>query len=1198
MAQDRFHLHRGSSALRALGALGLAVFLLGARPGAVRALEEPAREAVWRSPLTGAAYRVEPPVAGRPKRLVGADGRSYGSALAVLRDEETRLDTVDRVLAPGLADRPPDSEVEVVLVLDRQPLLRRADAVRRRHVDERASRMARVRSGAAGAVEDLARLREEQRERLLDGLVEEVASIAHEVAEAVERDFGGRVIGGSSALATVTVRLPAGRLRDLAVRLPGVARVLPVDHLEGALYISAPVVGGPGVPGTGINGSGATIAVLDTGIDAGHPGFGSRVVASKTFHSAASSQGDYNDSTTTDDVQGHGTRVAGAAGSGDSTFRGMAPGVKLLNAKTGYRNSSQLVGSVSTDAFSGADWAVDQGATVMNVSLFGSGTANGGSATTLFFDAVAAELGIHVATAAGNTGSGAGTIGLPADGFNVLAVGAFDAAGTVSRSNDSIAWFSSRGPTTDGRVKPDLTVPGVSVTTLSATWEGSASDYFTGTGTSIATPHLSGALALLADGGAVSTPEGARALLLTTAHHASPYPSSPGNDWGYGGADLAAAWGRRASVVEDAFDEDGPTYFLIRTGAIPAGGRVTLCWNRHVTYAGSSAPSTYSVPCDLDLHVYDLASGQLLGSSISAGDTREQVTLSSAVNSALVRVERSGGFPSGVSVEPFAVASESTGASVALDLYPAFSVALDGVPEFVPAGGEFEVRATLTNTGKRGVDGAIAELVTPGGFPIVGGDPIRLSGVVPPGGSSQFDWTVRSPEGPEGVHPFSIRVEPPAYSEEGEGVAASASTTLDATAPEGTVRVVQAPATPSATVTLEFAATDPGPLASGVEAMRIDGGSGTYGPWQPSAPTVESTLSPGEGRKNLRAEFRDRAGNVSAAPSTATTVLDTRPPTCSLEPDRDYLLPVVPVVALVDDFPNGSGLSDYRYAFSEVGAGTAFGPWVPLSGSGPVELPRPEGLDDRRVRVSTEARDRAGNLASAGATYHLVDRLSPSMTLLKSWRGTTSPGGDIDAVTLDYVAGDVLKILVKPKGMAKDSDYGLDLIVLGPTGDPLLSLHGSALEKQRPVTFQSMEPEATGRLWFLVVPFPSGVAYSEGGTYEIKVTRKRAGANRRTKGSALPDPGTGVAEIPISAAEGTVLAGSLQGSFTGPLELVQPNGVVVHPATRAAGRKLTLQGSTLSGGAGTYLVRVPASDPVVYRFSLGLRITGIGEEPQ
>ncbi len=1212
-----------------MAAAGAAATILLVAGAPVRGDDRETAGEVWRSPVSGATYRVEFSGTRRTKRLVAADGRTFSSVLAVVRAEDEALDPVDRVLAAGLADLPGDSAAEVVLVLRRQPLAERAAAFRMRLRDARADALEGVRAPLARIAElrtaepgrgatlrdvvldeerlltageksriaaarvDLLRRRNAERTELLAGLEEEVAGAARRVVETIERDFQGSVLGVSSALATVSVRIPAGRLRDVVGALPEVARILPLDHLRGALDISTPVVGGPGISGTSVTGSGAKVAILDTGIDALHPGFGSRVVASSRFQSAASSQGDFNDSSTTDDVQGHGTRVAGAAGSGDWRYAGVAPGVQLINAKIGYRNTSQLVGAVASDAFAGGDWAANQGADVMNVSLFATGTPDGGSATTLYFDAVAAELGIHVATAAGNTGSAASTIGLPADGYNVISVGAFDDAGSTSRSDDAIAWFSSRGPTTDGRVKPDVTVPGVSITTLSATWEGSAADFYSGTGTSIATPHVSGALALLADGGAISTPEGARALLLTTTHHASPYPSTPGSDWGYGGANLAAAWAARASVAEDSLDQDGPTVALLRTGAIAAGGRVTLCWNRHVTYAGTSAPSAYSAPTDLDLYVYDFASGALLGSSTSAGDTREQVALSSATSAALVRVVRSGEFPSGVTSEPFAVAAESTGATVVLDAEPTYTAAV-GLPAFVRADADFDVGATLTNTGARALYGATVELVAPAGFTLVGAAARRDSGLVAGGASATFAWTVRSPAGPEDEHEFRLVVEAPSYVDDGEDLVVTGRTTLDSTPPTCTAQLVGAAATALARVTLQLSASDPGPLASGTAAMRIDPGSETFGAWEEYAPSLELELAGSDGPKWLRVEVRDRAGNVSVAPAAASVVLDTRAPTCAIELNdgATYVLPIHPLVARITATESslGSGVADFRH----VVASGEWSAWSPLEGAAAVELVRPAGHEDTSIGVAGQVRDHAGNSSFAFATIHLIDEAPPSMTLVKSWRGVMSAGGDFDAVTIDYVAGDLLTFVVRPKGPAKKSDFGVDVVVHAPTGEVLVTISASALAKSRPVPFRLDAPESTGRLWLVVIP--TGARKIAGGTYRIDLRRKSAPANRGARGTADPDPQTGVVEIPFAAAEGTTLSGSLHGPIGGDVELVAPDGSVHLVPTKGARKTRTLARIVLSGGAGTYRLRVPASGSIAYRLSLSLRSKGVGEE--
>ena len=106
----------------------------------------------------------------------------------------------------------------------------------------------------------------------------------------------------------------------------------------------------------------------------------------------------------------------------------------------------------------------------------------------------ATRAGILVVTAAGNSGPEKGTILSPGISQSAITVGAADDKGTIDTSDDTIAPFSSRGPIMDGYVKPDLVAPGVNINSLSNT---EANSYSSLSGTSMATPLVSGAIALL-----------------------------------------------------------------------------------------------------------------------------------------------------------------------------------------------------------------------------------------------------------------------------------------------------------------------------------------------------------------------------------------------------------------------------------------------------------------------------------------------------------------------------------------------------------------------------------------------------------------------------------------------------------------------------------------------------------------------------
>ncbi|MGY1454467.1 S8 family peptidase [Streptomyces sp. SS8] len=294
------------------------------------------------------------------------------------------------------------------------------------------------------------------------------------------------VAGDRAADAWKALTRPAGAGQLAAA--PGVATVSLDGVRKAALDKSTAQIGAPAAWKAGYDGKGVTIAVLDTGIDAAHPDFAGRIAAEKNF----------TDSKDTKDRYGHGTHVASiAAGSGAKSkgrYKGVAPGAKLLNAKVldddGYGSDSEII--------AGMEWAVAQGAGVINLSLGGGDTPE----IDPMEDAVnrlSRDSGALFVIAAGNEGPYASSIASPGSAEAALTVGAVD-------KQDALAEFSSIGPRIgDGAVKPDLTAPGVDIGAAAAKGsiierEGDpvADGYVSISGTSMATPHVAGAAALLA----------------------------------------------------------------------------------------------------------------------------------------------------------------------------------------------------------------------------------------------------------------------------------------------------------------------------------------------------------------------------------------------------------------------------------------------------------------------------------------------------------------------------------------------------------------------------------------------------------------------------------------------------------------------------------------------------------------------------
>lgn len=291
---------------------------------------------------------------------------------------------------------------------------------------------------------------------------------------------------------------------------------------------SVPQVGAPAAWKAGLTGKGVKVAVLDTGYDQRHPDLEGRVASSKVFTGEPSVQ----------DGNGHGTHVASTvAGSGAASggkYKGVAPDADLLVGKVltddGFGQDSWII--------AGMEWAAASGADVASMSL-GSGYPEDQSGPLAqAVNRISKATKTLFVVAAGNFGEyGPESIGSPGSAEEALTVG------SVSKS-DVMSSFSSRGPVPgDQRVKPDLVAPGESI--VAARAEGTLEDvkvdesYARLDGTSMATPHVAGAAAILVqrhpdwDGTAV------KAALTASA---SPIADAGVYDQGAGRLDVARAF--------------------------------------------------------------------------------------------------------------------------------------------------------------------------------------------------------------------------------------------------------------------------------------------------------------------------------------------------------------------------------------------------------------------------------------------------------------------------------------------------------------------------------------------------------------------------------------------------------------------------------------------------------------------------------
>ncbi|MCT4352833.1 S8 family serine peptidase [Streptomyces sp. Je 1-79] len=253
--------------------------------------------------------------------------------------------------------------------------------------------------------------------------------------------------------------------------------------VEAAMAESNAQIGTPKAWEAGLTGKGVKVAVLDTGADLGHPDLAGRVAESRSFIEGQEVA----------DRDGHGTHVAstvGGSGAGsDGKEKGVAPGATLAVGKVlsdeGSGTESQII--------AGMEWAAkDIDAKIVSMSLGSREGSDGTDPMAQAVNTLSAETGALFVIAAGNSGA-PGSIGSPGAADSALTIGAVDSA-------DQAAYFTSQGPRYgDQALKPDLSAPGVGILAARSQLATGTGLYTAMSGTSMATPHVAGVAALLAE---------------------------------------------------------------------------------------------------------------------------------------------------------------------------------------------------------------------------------------------------------------------------------------------------------------------------------------------------------------------------------------------------------------------------------------------------------------------------------------------------------------------------------------------------------------------------------------------------------------------------------------------------------------------------------------------------------------------------
>jgi serine protease AprX len=474
--------------------------------------------------------------------------------------------------------------------------------------------------------------------RLSDDLTSERIAAVGRAVGGFELTRSFPIVDGFAATMTKAQAEALARLSSVAsVEEDGIVRALN-DSAQESFGVTKARADVPGLDGDTDGNPAAysrrdlVVAVVDSGIDATHPQLDDGKVLAFVDCSHHRTAPDPSTCIARDpfDDNDHGTHIAGTIagdGEGDARYKGVAPGAALVGVKVlGADNTGPLGGIVS-----GIQWVVQNkaryGIEAINLSL-GGGTCSHG--TDVLSDAAEAAIaeGLVVVVGAGNLGPGPCTIWSPGAAPNVITVGAMADTGVLPGPDpDSIpgfnlASFSSRGPTGDGRIKPDIVAPGVFITSANASNANNGTDpYVAYDGTSMSTPFVVGVALLMLEANPALTHAEIKSILMSTAV-----------DWGSSGADVDYGAGRLDAFVAikaaGAPLGDGPQApaHTLFSGTLAPGGSV----QHAVTVSDTTAPlaATLIMPGwssgagpNFDLVLRD-PDGAIVASS--AGQTRQE----------------------------------------------------------------------------------------------------------------------------------------------------------------------------------------------------------------------------------------------------------------------------------------------------------------------------------------------------------------------------------------------------------------------------------------------------------------------------------------------------------------------------------------------------------------------------------------------
>jgi subtilisin family serine protease len=409
------------------------------------------------------------------------DGKPAGESSMILREkgpDGTRLQKLDEPGGVYSAIHATGSDGRTVTRIV-------SDAPERVIIQLRGTPLARIVAGARSSARQALAAQHTQLEAELARICSQTRQRALASHEVVTREFF-TVFNGFAA------RLSRDEQSQLR-RLPDVVEIYLDVEMRATLDVSVPLVGAPAFwSAYSFTGAGTVVAIIDTGVDYTHSDLGGCLGAACKVLGGFDFVDDDSDPM---DENGHGTHVASTA-AGSGTLAGVAPDASILAYRVldagGFGDSSDIIAGIERAVDPDDDGDTSDHADVINLSLGGTGDPDDPTAQAV--DAATAA-GVVVVAAAGN-GYGFLTIHSPGAARTAVTVGATD-------DSDLLAVFSSRGPSAGiFAIKPEISAPGVDICAAQAAGTALGPGCVDSThieifGTSMATPHVAGAAALL-----------------------------------------------------------------------------------------------------------------------------------------------------------------------------------------------------------------------------------------------------------------------------------------------------------------------------------------------------------------------------------------------------------------------------------------------------------------------------------------------------------------------------------------------------------------------------------------------------------------------------------------------------------------------------------------------------------------------------